>query len=218
MKLFLIGIGYLLYWPSVLCFAFTLFRFRLKPLLLHIVFSSLLLTTLSVYVQNSHFLYWLSVSNALGLVFCMWVIFRINLIHSFIIVFLSLLIVIVTEGAVDYVLPFTAVRFVTEDNMYSFLTNVIFVCLCVMFYILILSKCRWGFSFIVRPRSKEKLLEPRYRGNKILSITLLIGFIATFFASFAFFLYPDIVIYLLLIMILVVAILLRTSYRWEMVD
>jgi hypothetical protein len=116
------------------------------------------------------------------------------------------------------VLPFTSIRFVTEDNMYSFLIAGVVNSLVIMLYILVLRKFRLGFSFIVRPSSRGTLLEPRYRGDTLLGATLLVGFVSALVASLAFFLYPNTLIYLSIVILAVVAILLRISYRWEMVD
>jgi hypothetical protein len=218
MKFFWIGITYWLIWPAQLCFGLTLFRFKLKPLIPHIIFTTLAMSSLSVFLQTTKFVYLLSIVQCLGLILCVWLIFRISLIHSIILNIFTYAIGYLSENIMNFLFPSTNITFVTEDNMVWFFTTGVIFALFYVIYTIILRTTRLGFSFIVRPKNRTRKLTFHYSGPFTFKIVLVTSFAAMFLDSLFYFLYPGGMAVISALVLTAIAVLLRISYRWEMVD
>jgi hypothetical protein len=218
MKLFWIGITYWLVWPAHLCFGLTLFRFKLKPLIPHIIFTTLAMSCLSVFLQTTSFVYLLSIVQFLGLIVFVWLIFRISLIHSIILNIFAYSIAYLSEDLMNFLIPSTYITFVTEGNMVWFFTTGIAYASFFVVYIVILRTTRLGFSFIVRPKNRTRKLTFNYSGPFTFKIVLVTSFTAMMLDSLFYFLYPGGMAVISALILTAIAVLLRISYRWEMVD
>jgi hypothetical protein len=118
----------------------------------------------------------------------------------------------------NFLVPSTNITFVNEGNMVWFFTTGVVYASFFVIYIVILRTTRLGFSFIVRPKNRIRKLAFHYSGPFTFRIVLVTSFAAMLLDSLFYFLYPGGMAVISALILTAIAVLLRISYRWEMVD
>ncbi|KIL36808.1 hypothetical protein SD70_31270 [Gordoniibacillus kamchatkensis] len=213
LKYLLIELTYLMLWPSFFSFALKLFRFPLKAFIVQIAFSSILLSQLSTLIQSTKLAYFMSILHCLGTMLAMWLIFRVRLMYSIIMVLLADLVFSVTEYAINIINPSGYITFVTEDNMFHFFVSGIPFIIAVNLITVAMSCFRLGFTFISRSGQTKRL---QFVGSTVVKITIFAGMLMLAISSLLYYFIPKILLAFALALFIVLAILLRKSYRWEM--
>lgn len=213
MKYFLIELSYFMFWPSFFCFALKLFRFPLKMFIPQIAFSSMLLTQISMLLQTTNLAYFMSILHFTCTLLCMWLIFRIRLLFATVMMLLSYFVASITEYAVNFVIPNTYITFVTMDNMYLFFMTTILNIAIINFFTLFINTLRIGFSYISRSGKPQHL---QFVGSPAIKLSLFIGLLIAALSSVFYFLVPKALFVVTLALFILLSVLLRKSYSWEM--
>jgi hypothetical protein len=214
LKVILIEISYLLYWPGILSLALTLFRFKLRPILLQIILSSLLLSNISVMLQTTNLVYLLAIIQFLSAFACLWLIFRIPMRFSFLMMLIAYLIGLGVEWIETALIPQMFIQFIDEANMFDFFYTGMILNITIWSINVLLRKKRIGFSFI--PQNMQQKLQ--FTGSLSLRVAMIGGLLTVLLSSIFNFLYPKALISLSIALATLIAILLRISYRWEVAD
>jgi hypothetical protein len=212
-KLFIIGLTYLFVWPSILCLGLTIFRFKLRPLLVPLAFSTVILTNISVWVQSTQMIYLLTLIQFISSATCCWLLFKISLRHSLFMMLITHLACFAIEALVTAVVPQMFIQFVSEDNMMRFFYMGVLYSIVLWLVIGLLKNLRLGFSLIPQSKLNRHL---RFRGSALFRIALFSGFCASLAISLSYFLYPKGLVPVVTSLIIILSLLFRISYEWEM--
>lgn len=218
LKMLLIGLSYWIYWPAFLCLGLTLFRFKLKPLIPHIGYTTMVMSFVSIFLQSTKFIYFMSIIQFVSLVLCLFLIFQISLLHSFIMTMFAYSIMLIMETAMNAIFPSTRITVVTEENMLAFFLTILPFSAIPVVLAVVLRKTRLGFSFIVRPKNRVTSMNIIYHKTAALNPVLIISFLTMFIDSLGFFFFPKALALISLVLLSIVGILLRISYKWEFAD
>jgi hypothetical protein len=214
-KYLLIGLTYLVFWPSLLIFGLKLFRFRLKPFVPHIAFATLLLSQLSYLLQTTNLMYMMAIIQFLALWLAFWLILRIQVQYALLMALFSFITETITEIVVNSLVPATSIAEVTEENMVRFFLSGVFICLFPLAYTMILHATRLGFSFIPQSKKPKRI---HFTGNFWVNAAIVTAIVIFFLGSFIFFFYPWALILEMIVLIILLSVLLRRSYHWELGD
>jgi hypothetical protein len=209
----MIGLTYLFVWPSMLSLGFTLFRFKLKPILPQIALSTVILTNVSVGLQSTRLVYLLAFFHFLSSAVCCWLLFKISLRHSLLIMLINTLACFAIEALVTALVPSMFIQFVSKDNMLQFFYLGLLYSFVLWLVIGLLKSLRLGFSFIPQSKLNRYL---RFRGSRLFRIALYSGFCASLAISLSYFLYPKGLVLIVISLIVILSLLFKVSYEWEM--
>lgn len=212
-KLLFISLTYLFFWPTILCFGLTLFRFKLKRLIPQILISSLLLVNVSLWLQATDLVYLLSLIQFLSAFVCLWLIFKIPVKYSFLMMLITYVCSFAIEGISTFLIPYLFVQFVTNQNMIQFFYGGIIYCSIVWIITLMIKKWRLGFSFIPLSGDVQHI---QFKGTSSIKYALIIGFFVTLGTSLCYFLYPAALTAFTIVTFIPLVMLLRISYKWEL--
>ncbi|UQZ82891.1 hypothetical protein SK3146_02051 [Paenibacillus konkukensis] len=213
MEQFKLVVIYLVYWPSVLVLALTLFRCKPRNYIGQIIFSTIMLAQVSILIQSFGFIYLLSIVQPICMFLCLCLFFRLRMIQALLMVVIGFGFNIVIESPMTLMLSkFNYDAFVQMSKSVSVLPAIL-LCLinCCLAYLL--SKFRIGFSFISANRFHRQARYPAKFYWMILAGFLLIGF-----TSFSIMFLEKIIMLSIFITLFTIGSILHFSYMRETAD
>jgi hypothetical protein len=160
-------------------------------------------------------MYMMAIIQFVALWLAFWLIFRVQMQYALLMALFSYITLTVTELVVNWLIPATIVTEVTAENMVRFLWSGIFICLFPCIITAILHVTRLGFTFIPQSRMPRQI---HFIGSYWAKAIIAFSFAIFFFGSILFFFYPWALTLEMIAWVILLSLLLRHSYRWELGD
>jgi hypothetical protein len=203
-------------WASLLSLGLVLFRFKLRPYMLQIILSSVLLDYISVLLQVHQKIFLLTTVQPISAILCYWLIFRIRWIYAIIITVTSYLINFSLEAGLNL----AAAKFKVNAFLLAIQNSDIILAISIIFidilvcYLLI--KYRLGFSFIPRHSIKPSAF---LRQNKRLVASFFFALMILMLSSFSlFYLHSNIALFLQGLVVMLWFVIIREAYYKETME
>ncbi|MFC0212341.1 hypothetical protein ACFFK0_07690 [Paenibacillus chartarius] len=157
----------------------------------------------------------MSLINFIIGVLAFWLILRIPLLYSIIMMMITFSVFSLIEYISTQLFPKSLITFVTEHNQYLFFWSGLLICVAQLILTCILHLTRFGFSFI--PQSKIPV-RSTFIGGPLVKRLVIFSFPIVLAGSILVFLYPEGYILHSIGLLIILGVILRKSFRWEMMD
>ncbi|MFC0212340.1 hypothetical protein ACFFK0_07685 [Paenibacillus chartarius] len=212
-KYVLIALSYFAFWPTLFCFGLKLFRFPIKPYILQIAIATLMLSQVSIMLQSAHLVYYMAFTQFTVGTLAIWLIFRMPFIYAFIMMLFSFLLLSIIEFTTNGLVPHTFIDFVNEHNSYLFFWSGLFYCGVQCLFTVLLHVTRFGFTVIPKSKKPQRFA---FVGSQALKISSIIAVLIIISNSLLYYIYPKGLVASSLVMIVILVVMLRKFFRWEM--
>jgi hypothetical protein len=202
----------LMVWPSFICLGFLLFRLKPKYFIPQISICSIILISLSTFLQMKNYGPLTSVAQPICLVLCYWLICRIQIVYSLLMVILTYALNIILEDLIN--LGLTSFNYnnfiqIMRTDLYLSTSLIVLINIGTCY---LLNKYRIGFSFI-----KLNRLEPVRIPRKVYFLFIL-GLLFITACSLSLFNLERFYLFFVLFSFLFMLLLFRFSWRKESSD
>jgi hypothetical protein len=199
-------------WPSFICLGFLLFRLKPKQFIAQISICSIILISLATFLQMKYYDSLTAVAQPICLVLCYWLICRIQIVYSLLMVILTYAFDTILETSINIILAsFNYSSFVQIMHTDLFLSTTLIILINIGTCYL-LSKYRVGFSFI-----KLNRLEPVIIPRKVY-ILFGLGLLFTAACSLSLFNMEQYYLYFIFFSFGFMLLLFRFSWKKEASD
>jgi hypothetical protein len=203
-------------WPTFFILALALFRMRLKQYVIPIIVSTCIMAPTAALLQSSELIYLITIIQPLVFLFCLMAVFHFKFIHSIIMIGL----VFIYDAFVEYGYNIVIAQFNYEQFMLITQNEYIMQGFWVTFIncltVYILTKSRWGFTFI-SPRS-SKARSQTLNIQKKLYVSAMIFIFPFSMIGLCIFLWKEMFLVVLSVASLLIAIVLHYCYKRELLD
>lgn len=203
-------------WPSFFMLALALFRMRLKQYVIPIIVSTCIMAPTAALLQSSELIYLITIVQPLVFLFCLMIVFNFKFFHSIIMIGF----VFIYDAFVEYGYNIVVAQFNYEQFLLitqnEYIMQGFWVAFINCLTIYILTKSRWGFTFI-SPRSSKARSETLNIQKKLYVSAMM--FIFPFsMIGLCVFLWNELFLVMLSATSLLIAIVLHYCYKRELLD
>lgn len=209
MNVFLTTLSYIFTWSSMYIFGLTLFRFKIRFYSIQILFSVVILTNISTFLQVERNSFLIPIALPICCCLTYWLIFRFRLFNSILIGLSIYLIGIPIEIIANYILSLFGIFQET-------LTYVLITCSWIALVFFTLSyfshKYRLGFSFISKNQKQD---ETSYKNPKLIFL-FFIGFVCIMPGFFIFEYLRGLLLPINILILIILFVMVRLYYKYEL--
>jgi len=206
-------VAYICMWILIIHIGLSIFRIKPSLYKSQILISTILLTYVSMFLHYEHIEYLTGIVQPIGLLLCLWQIFKFKIIPSSLIVVFTFVI----NGLLEVIINFTFVMFdlnkliliMQEDN----LIGLILVILAMILLYTLIVKFRIGFTFM-HPGSYSKSSSSTL--NKKVLFLSIFGIIFMASLSYSWFHWNEAVIIVNSCLLVVLVLLIKWAYAREL--